>query len=284
MENEEQGMFSNNTLPEALNISQELNTIHRQIQNPKQYTDKLQKSCLSYVKLGIVVVTIIFLVINAIYAFALPSEGPECMQDLVMDWTTPINNFLNDNEIALNVIEIISSFCIDVIALTGMYFWIFHSKSWRIVVCLAIFYGYRAFNQLVFKMRYPDGWVWHYPGFPSLLVTYERTADFFYSGHVGMPFIFSLEWYTNGFKIPFGICLFCSMVEACVVMFTRTHYFVDIISSLIFSHYFFTMTNKYIHLIDNSRIGYYGINKNEKRPEESKTQSTDDLSLLRKEY
>ena len=31
-------------------------------------------------------------------------------------------------------------------------------------------------------MRYPEGFYWEYPGFPSFVVPYGRTSDFFFSG------------------------------------------------------------------------------------------------------
>jgi len=34
-------------------------------------------------------------------------------------------------------------------------------------------------------MEKPSGYIWHYPGFPSLVVPYAATNDFFFSGHVG---------------------------------------------------------------------------------------------------
>jgi hypothetical protein len=35
-------------------------------------------------------------------------------------------------------------------------------------------------------MRYPEGYLWDYPGFPSIFIPYGKTNDFFYSGHVGL--------------------------------------------------------------------------------------------------
>ena len=31
-------------------------------------------------------------------------------------------------------------------------------------------------------MKYPDGYYWEYPGFPSFIVLYEKSSDFFFSG------------------------------------------------------------------------------------------------------
>ena len=46
-------------------------------------------------------------------------------------------------------------------------------------------------------MRFPPGYYWDDPGFPSMVVPYGNTTDFFYSGHVGFLNIAALEWYRN---------------------------------------------------------------------------------------
>lgn len=43
-------------------------------------------------------------------------------------------------------------------------------------------------------MKKPAGYIWEYPGFPSLVVPYGPTNDFFYSGHMGGSLISTLEW------------------------------------------------------------------------------------------
>ena len=48
--------------------------------------------------------------------------------------------------------------------------------------------------QNIFLMRFPDGYAWDYPGFPSLTVPYPKTNDFFYSGHVGGALLAGLEY------------------------------------------------------------------------------------------
>ena len=52
-------------------------------------------------------------------------------------------------------------------------------------------------------MKFPEGYLWEYPGFISLTVPYGKTNDFFYSGHVGGALISTLEWKANGINEMF---------------------------------------------------------------------------------
>ena len=71
---------------------------------------------------------------------------------------------------------------------------------------MAGFYGIRLVIQNLFLMKKPDGYIWEYPGFPSLVVPYGATNDFFYSGHMGGSLIATLEWaqYGKKYVVIFG--------------------------------------------------------------------------------
>lgn len=43
-------------------------------------------------------------------------------------------------------------------------------------------------------MQFPPGYLWDYPGFPSLVVPYGATNDFFYSGHAGGATLVMFEY------------------------------------------------------------------------------------------
>jgi len=58
-------------------------------------------------------------------------------------------------------------------------------KTWRLPIVMVLFYFTRMVVQKIFLMKFPEGYIWEYPGFPSLTVPYGRTNDFFYSGHIG---------------------------------------------------------------------------------------------------
>ena len=47
-------------------------------------------------------------------------------------------------------------------------------------------------------MRFPEGYLWDFPGIYSITVPYGKTNDFFYSGHIGCAVICYNEYKANG--------------------------------------------------------------------------------------
>ena len=89
---------------------------------------------------------------------------------------------------------IFCSLFMDITMVSGLVVFAVHGRTWRLPVSLAMFYGLRAIIQQLFLMRYPEGYLWNYPGFPSLVVPYGKTNDFFYSGHAGGGLVMTLEF------------------------------------------------------------------------------------------
>jgi hypothetical protein len=97
---------------------------------------------------------------------------------------------------------------------------------------------------------FPEHLVWHNPGFPSLTVPYDRTRDFFFSGHTGSLTVIIIEFYTVGYKwftvIPF-ICLFYMMN---MLLVTRVHYTIDVAGGLVFAIFISKFIGKYLFYLD----------------------------------
>ena len=110
--------------------------------------------------------------------------------------------------------------------------------------------------QSVFMLGRPDGFLWEYPGVRSLLVNYEEANDFFFSSHVGVTALFSMEFKAIGWiKSSFIASLLCIDMWV-LLMLLRTHYVIDFISGLIFavlSHHF---GEKISFFIDVKVFGY----------------------------
>jgi membrane-associated phospholipid phosphatase len=75
--------------------------------------------------------------------------------------------------------------------------------------------------------------IWHYPGFPSLLVTYNVANDFFFSGHTAIAVFSALEiaqlrklWLT-------AIAVVVVLFEVAAVIVLRAHYTMDIFTGLL---------------------------------------------------
>jgi len=92
------------------------------------------------------------------------------------------------------------------------------------------------------------GFLFRYPGFPSLVVAYHDSNDFYYSGHVGTCFILVLEaYYCRWYKLSF-MCFFIMCNQWAMMMFIRTHYVVDMVTGLVVANY--------VHMIGD-RVSYF---------------------------
>ena len=92
------------------------------------------------------------------------------------------------------------------------------------MLVVGCFYLFRAFNQTLVQMTYPKGFFWKYPGFPSLVVPYGRTSDFFFSGHTGFLTICYFEWRAIKHRPMQAVTLVVLLYMISVLLIFRTHY------------------------------------------------------------
>ena len=199
------------------------------------------------------VITIIFL--NAKYGFLIAKNRGDCLFDWFLESTSNFNIFFANNLKYRDILLIASSLCIDIVILMYGYFWCINGKSWRSTLTLSLFYSFRMITQFIFQMKYPNGYLWAYPGFPSLVVPYLKTNDFFFSGHVGLPIIAGLEFKEQKLLGMFYFCLFSSFFELVTMIILRGHYTIDLIAGLIFAHYSHLIADKYKYILDDSCLG-----------------------------
>lgn len=103
-------------------------------------------------------------------------------------------------------------------------------------------------------MRFPEGYLWDYPGFPSLIVPYAMSSDFFFSGHVGFATIALLENYEYKHYFLVAFTAFTIVAESAVMIVTRGHYCIDIIAGVVFAHYIWMLVGYVSPAIDSKLI------------------------------
>lgn len=169
-----------------------------------------------------------------------PLNDKQCYNDILHNWTSPLNSYFRHDLTARNIMLIFTALLVDISMLTTFYFWIFRWTDWVIAYAIVLFYGIRGVVVLnVFQLTFPDGYNFYYPGFPSIAVCYLATNDFFYSGHIGFPIIFALEYWRKGEKYLVIPCCLISLLEGIMMLITRGHYSIDLIFGVIFAHYFY---------------------------------------------
>ena len=75
--------------------------------------------------------------------------------------------------------------------------------------------------------------IWHYPGFPSLLVTYHVTNDFFFSGHTAIAVYGALELARFRKNWLTGLAVLIVLFEIATVLILRAHYTMDVFAGVI---------------------------------------------------
>ena len=81
-----------------------------------------------------------------------------------------------------------------------MYVWLIYGRCWRSIIIISLFYGLRGLCNSFFLLQTPNNLIWDFPGLWSFSVSYHQTTDFFFSGHVGINLISSIELDRLGFK------------------------------------------------------------------------------------
>ena len=158
--------------------------------------------------------------------------GSEAIGDGLHRLTAPLNDYFADSPRAASVLLITSSLGIDALGIFLLGSWVVAGKL-RPFIGLAMLLILRQIMQALCALPPPPGMIWHYPGFPSLLVTYGVANDFFFSGHTAIAVFGATElarlhknWLT-----ACGILLVLFEITAVIVL--RAHYTMDIFAGLL---------------------------------------------------
>ena len=146
--------------------------------------------------------------------------------------TSSTYRFLRENRAWSNTLLISSSAVIDLLG-GVLLLWAIFGPSLRPFVGLLILFGLRQLSQNLCVLPPPDGIIWEYPGFPSLLVTYDVANDFFFSGHTGIAVYGAVEiGRMKGWKgVSCGVAI--AVFEATSVLFLRAHYTMDVLTGVL---------------------------------------------------
>jgi hypothetical protein len=165
---------------------------------------------------------------------ALP--GGMTLSDGVHQWTARWNELLNRHPKLADRLLIGSSLVIDLLGLFVLALSIF-GPTLRPFVAMLLVFAMRQLCQFCSPLPPPVGMVWRYPGVPSLLVTYNTTTDFFFSGHTSLAVLGAvcLGVVLGPIGVAIGIAL--ALFEMLTVLALRAHYTMDVFTGGIASLY-----------------------------------------------
>lgn len=138
------------------------------------------------------------------------------------------NAYLNAHPALADVVLAASSFEVDLAAASMVAFFFIRRES-RPLLALWLILIMRQLCQASVSVPPPDGMIWRYPGFPTLVVTYSTSTDFFFSGHMALATLLATELTAQGASrgrqaVAWGVAL----LQAVVILSMRFHYVTDV--------------------------------------------------------
>ena len=150
--------------------------------------------------------------------------------DRCHDWSAPLHGWYRAHPRAANGTLIVTSALIDAFGLYLLGSAIL-GPSVRPFLALLILFGLRQVCQLIGTLPTPPDMIWRYPGFPSLLVTYGTSNDFFFSGHTAIAVLATLELAHAAPPWLAALAAVIAAVEAATVIVLRAHYTMDVFAA-----------------------------------------------------
>eukprot|EP01017_Pseudomicrothorax_dubius_P016708 TRINITY_DN1891_c0_g1_i27.p1 TRINITY_DN1891_c0_g1~~TRINITY_DN1891_c0_g1_i27.p1 ORF type:complete len:231 (+),score=19.03 TRINITY_DN1891_c0_g1_i27:59-751(+) len=177
---------------------------------------------------GLKIRIVVFILVTAFVVISknliLPSEDAGCFRDHLFNVLNHLNELARNDPAFRSAIQISSSLLMDIVYLSLFFHWVAKGTSSRILITALSFYAFRGMVMNLALLGFPHGYVWDHPGFPSIVVPYGRTSDFFFSGHCGFLMICASEYMTIGLKWAGVFTHLVNLYMAAVMLICRIHY------------------------------------------------------------
>jgi hypothetical protein len=198
-----------------------------------------------------IVLTLWFWTQSLIGARTAPASG---IGDGLHNLTAGLNSYFAQNMRAANALLIVSSALIDALGLFLLGRWLF-GGSVRPFLGLFLLMALRQLMQAICALPPPPNMIWHYPGFPSLLVTYHVANDFFFSGHTAIAVFGAIELSRlrrNGLTV---LAVLIVIFEVATVLVFRAHYTMDVFTGIIAALWVANFSERVAPRIDQLIVG-----------------------------
>ena len=180
-----------------------------------------------------------------------PASG---LGDALHNLTAGLNAYFAQNMRAANALLIVSSALIDTLGLFLLGRWLF-GGSVRPFLGLFLLMALRQLMQAICALPPPPNMIWHYPGFPSLLVTYHVANDFFFSGHTAIAVFGAIELSRlrrNGLTV---LAVLIAIFEVATVLILRAHYTMDVFTGIVAALWVANFSERVAPQIDQLIVG-----------------------------
>jgi len=180
-----------------------------------------------------------------------PASG---LGDALHNLTAGLNAYFARNMRAANALLIVSSALIDALGLFLLGRWLF-GGSVRPFLGLFLLMALRQLMQAICALPPPPNMIWHYPGFPSLLVTYHVANDFFFSGHTAIAVFGAIEL-SRLRRIGLTVLAVLIVIfEVATVLILRAHYTMDVFTGIVAALWVANFSERVAPRIDQLIVG-----------------------------
>ncbi len=180
-----------------------------------------------------------------------PASG---LGDALHNLTAGLNAYFAQNMRAANALLIVSSALIDALGLFLLGRWLF-GGSVRPFLGLFLLMALRQLMQAICALPPPPNMIWHYPGFPSLLVTYHVANDFFFSGHTAIAVFGAIEL-SRLRRIGLTVLAVLIVIfEVATVLILRAHYTMDVFTGIVAALWVANFSERVAPRIDQLIVG-----------------------------
>lgn len=156
-----------------------------------------------------------------------PAVSANGIGDAILNWTAPVNAWLNANPAPANALLIASSLGIDALGVFVIGITIF-GRTVRPFLGIIILFSLRQLCQSLISLPPIEGMIWCDTGVPTLLVTYGVSNDLFFSGHTALAVLGTLELARLGKPPLVALAILLGLFEVSAVLLLRAHYTMDV--------------------------------------------------------
>jgi hypothetical protein len=130
----------------------------------------------------------------------------------------------------------VTAYLMDFVTIFYLFIWLFQDiKTTRPFITVVLLFVIRGYIQNKFLLGRPHGYNYFDPGWTSVTVAYHDIADFYFSGHIGVCSSFALEYYSVGYKKMSYLTMIIAVIEAAMLVTTRTHFIIDFATAIAFA-------------------------------------------------
>ncbi len=169
--------------------------------------------------------------------------------DALHNVTAGLNSYFARNAGAADALLIVSSGLIDALGFFLLGRWLF-GGSVRPFLGLFLLMTLRQVMQAICALPSPPNMIWHYPGFPSLLVTYHVANDFFFSGHTAIAVYGAIELSRLRRNWLTGVAVLLVIFEIATVLILRAHYTMDVFAGIVAALWVSRLSERISHRLD----------------------------------